>query len=422
MIAPLLLALLPLVLPATLTGHWEGTMHRGSAQLRVSFDFPGETPNRGFFSAPDLGAIDIPLSNLKLGSRVGWELVGDATTSSFDATATGDTMSGTFREGSSAGLFDLHRVSTSAQKPYTKQDVTFQNGAVRLSGTVFAPRTPGKHPGIIFVQGSGAEGRWATAYLADYVARHGIVALTYDKRGVGASTGDWRASTLGDLVADARAGIALLAARADVKASDVGVYGHSQGAELSPAIAENNPSVSWIIAADGPVGPQYRQDLYRVDNILAQHFSGAQLDDAQRLYAEFVDVARTGAPHEKLRADIRSAGDAPWLDYIGIPDDQSWIWDWYRSAGNYDNTGAWASVRVPVLLVFGSDDALVPPKQSIAQTSDILRAHDAGRVAAQIFPGADHTLRVPPATPDGWPHNAAGFPDVIVTFVLARQP
>jgi uncharacterized protein len=422
MIAPLLLAALPHVLPANVAGHWEGAMHRGSAELRVSFDFSREMPDRGFFSAPDLGAIDIPLSNVKLGSNVGWDLVGDATTTIFDGTAKGDAMSGTFREGTNAGQFDLHRVSASADKPYTKQDVTFQNGAVRLSGTVFAPRTPGRHPGITFVQGSGAEGRWATAYLADYVARHGIVALTYDKRGVGASTGDWRASTLGDLAADARAGVALLAGRADVNASDVGVYGHSQGAQLSPAIAENNPSVSWIIAADGPVGPQYRQDLYRVDNVLAQHFSGAQLDDAERLYAEFVDVARTAAPHDKLRADIRMAGDAPWLDYLGIPDDQSWIWDWYRGAGNYDNTGAWASVRVPVLLLFGAGDALVPPKQSVAQTLDILRAHDAEPLTVRIFPGADHALRVPPATPDGWPHNAAGFPDVIVTFVRAQQP
>jgi hypothetical protein len=41
-------------------------------------------------------------------------------------------------------------------------------------------------------------------------------------------------------------------------------------------------------------------------------------------------------------------------------------------------------------------------------------------VTVHIFPGADHTLRTPPAGRDGWPHNAAGFPDVLVAF--AQRP
>ncbi len=185
---------------------------------------------------------------------------------------------------------------------------------MRLAGTVFAPRTAGKHPAMIFLHGSGAEGRWGSAYLADYVARHGIVALMYDKRGVGASTGDWRASTMQDLVGDGRAGVELLAQRADVDPANIGVYGHSQGGELAPAVAERNGHVAWIVAADSFIGPQYRQDLYRVDTMLGTMYSGSELAAAKALYAEFVDVARTGKAHDQLRADIRSANGASWLD------------------------------------------------------------------------------------------------------------
>jgi dienelactone hydrolase len=398
-----------------IVGHWDGFMQRGRARLAVSFDFP-QGAERGTFSAPDLGAIDIPLSNVSTMGGLHWELVGDQTTTTFNGSASGNSAAGTFREGERGGSFQLTRSSASTQKPYTEEDVTFDNGDVRLSGTVLAPRSPGRHAALLFVHGSGAEGRWGAKYLADYVARRGIVALIYDKRGVGASGGDWRASRLQDLIADARSAVALLIRRDDVDPRKIGVYGHSQGAEIAPEIAEHNPEVSWIVAADGSVGPQNRQDLFRVDTALAQRYSGSQLRDAEMLYAEFVDVARSGAPRDQLRADIARAGNAPWLADLGIPADDSWIWNWYTQVGNYDNTRAWGLVRVPVLVLFGGADKVVPPNQSIAALRPILKAHDRAHVTVRVFVGADHTLRVPPATPDGWPRFAAGFPAIIVEF------
>jgi len=412
-----------LLLSAALTGsapaaagHWEGYMQRGSARLQVSIDLPADDPAHATFSSYDLGAIDIPLAKVQETQAAHWDLVGDSSTLSFDGTVAGDDLTGTFTDKAGAGTFTLHRASLSTTKPYTEEEVTFQNGSVRLSGSVLAPRDGARHPAVIFVQGSGPEGRWAGKYLADYAARHGLVALVYDKRGVGKSSGDWRTSSLVEVAKDARAGVALLAKRSDVDPKRIGVYGHSQGAEISPAIAQGNPQVAWIIAADGPVGPQYHQDLFRVYTTLKQHFSGQVLKDAEKLYAEFVDVARKGLPHAKLRADIQKAGSAPYLDYLGIPDDTDWVWTFYKEIGNYDNRPAWASVKVPVLLLFGGDDKLVPPRESIGQTSSILKANGNTQVTVRIFPGADHTLRVPPATPDGWPHNAEGFPDIIVAF------
>jgi dienelactone hydrolase len=401
-------------------GHWEGTMQRGSSHLEIRIDVPANG-TRATFSAPDLGAIDIPLARLRIGRAMHWELVGDSSTTAFDGARQGDTMTGTFRDPAGRGTFVLHRLSASTQPPYAEQEVTFAGHGAQLAGTVLAPRGGGTHPAMIFVHGSGAEGRWASAYLADYVARHGVVALIYDKRGVGKSTGDWRTSAMNDLVLDARAGVDLLARRADVDIRRIGVWGHSQGGELAPAIAAHNPKVAWIIAADGPIGPQFHQDLFRVDTALAKHYSGTPLHDAEALYAEFVDVARTGAPHDQLRRDIARAGDAAWVADLAIPGDDSWIWSWYRTTGSYDNTPFWAMVRVPVLLVFGADDEIVPVKPSIDGTRAILAAHGNTKVAVRVFPGADHTLHVPPSSPQGWPHVPAGFPQLVVSFARGES-
>lgn len=410
--------LLTVVLAAAMAaGEWTGTMVRSGDRLNVRFDLAASPKSSGTFSATDLGAIDIPLQRVTLGNRIHWELAGDSTTTVFEGSVRGDTIDGTFSENGRAGTFELHRMHFATADQYEKREVTFSNGAVRLAGTLYVPRAPGMHAAVIFVHGSGDEGRWASAYLADYVARRGIAALTYDKRGVGASSGTWRTATMDDLAADARAGIALLARTPGIDARRIAIYGHSQGGEIAPAIAADNPLVSRVIDADGPVGPQYLQDIFRTNTFLEQSYSGKQLADAERLYGEFVDVARSGASHDRLRADMSAAGNAPWLADLQIPDDRSWIWNWYKGYGNYDNRSAWANVKVPVLILFGQDDRLVPPQSSIAQTAGILKANGNAHVTVRVFQGADHTLRIPPRTAGGWPHLPDGFPDVIATFL-----
>ena len=399
---------------------WSGTMSRSGDRLNVRFDLPAGAPQRATFSAPDLGAIDIPLQHVELGSKMHWELVGDTTTTIFNGELRGRAIAGTFSENGRSGAFFLTPVTGASARPYVKRDVTFRDGAVQLSGTLFLPRASGLHPAIIFVHGSGDEGRWASAFLADYAARHRIVALVYDKRGVGASRGNWRTATVTDLARDARAGIKLLSRTPGVNPHRIGVYGHSQGGEIAPAIAEGNSLVSFVIDADGPIGPQYLQDIYRVNTYLAQHYSGTQLADAEKVYREFVDVARSGAPHDRLRADIRGAGSAPWLAALAIPDDSSWIWTWYAHYGDYDDRSAWANVRVPVLLLFGAKDALVPVQSSISQVVAILKQSGNANVTVRIFDDADHTLHVPPQSPDGWPHLPDGFPDVIANFIFGN--
>ena len=365
----------------------------------------------------------MPLAHVRLGTTLHAELVGDTTTTRIDATAGPTTLNGTFREaGARPATLRLRRVPASRAQPYETHDVTFANGGVRLAGTVYVPHAPGAHAAVVLLQGSGPEGRWGTAYIADALARHGIVALSYDKRGVGASSGDWKTATFDDLAGDARAAVHVLAQRSDVDRTRLGVYGHSQGGAIAPAIAENDPEIRWIGAADAPIGPLYRQDLYRVDTALAKRYTGRDLADAEALYAEFVDTARSGAPHARLRTDMAKAGDPDWIDDLAIPDDDSWIWSWYAKTGNYDNTSAWATVRIPVLILFGANDQLVPVQQTIAETAGVLKEHGNANVTVRVFPNADHTLRTPPANADGWPHNATGFPDVLIQFAQMQRP
>src|ERR1022692_724630 len=182
--------------PDELVGGWKGvwTKDGDSLPVTVTFTRAGDAYS-GMFDSDALQVAGIPLDDVSgTHGSVHFQLRGDQSTTVFDGTITGAKMSGTFTDGSVKGSFELARAVLPAAQ-IRARDVTFQNKDTSLAGTLWLPDTPGKHAAIVFLHGSGPEGRWANRYLAQKFAQHGIVALIYDKRGVGQSTGDWQKAT-----------------------------------------------------------------------------------------------------------------------------------------------------------------------------------------------------------------------------------
>ena len=88
----------------------------------------------------------------------------------------------------------IHDVQNIRNEP-----VTFHNGDVTLSATLFLPDDGQRHPAVVLFHGSGPEPR--NSMMGAWFARHGVAALAYDKRGVGESTGDFRTVSFTDLAA-----------------------------------------------------------------------------------------------------------------------------------------------------------------------------------------------------------------------------
>src|SRR4029077_15034606 len=71
---------------------------------------------------------------------------------------------------------------------FKREDLTLRNGDVTLSGTLVLPNTKGPHPVIVGLHGSGPADR--NTPQSGWWAYHGIAWFSYDKRGVGKSTGN----------------------------------------------------------------------------------------------------------------------------------------------------------------------------------------------------------------------------------------
>lgn len=144
---------------------------RESARLPVSFDFSaGPQGVNGTFTSLTQRTMEYPLDRVTVdGPSVHFELGGGSLV--FDGRIMGDSITGELRDEGAMGRFALRRTPP-APLPYDRHDVTFRNGDVKLSGSLFTPRTSRQHPTVIFLHGSGPETRWGTSrFYADRLAR-----------------------------------------------------------------------------------------------------------------------------------------------------------------------------------------------------------------------------------------------------------
>ena len=399
-------------------------MIREEARLPVSFDFTkGETGPKASFNSPTQRAIGIPITNVSFGPpKIHMELVGDTTTIVFDGELTGDTLAGQFRENDAKGIFSLRRVA-SRPLSFKEEDVSFRNGDVVLSGTLLLPLTSGPHPAVVFLHGSGPEGRHASRFLAEYLTGRGIAALIYDKRGVGNSKGDWKASDFNDLASDAIAGIDLLKQNKKINANKIGVYGHSQGGMLGPLVASRSKDVSFLISAAGSAVPVYQSEINSVTNqVRAQGISGKELDEATGFIKVWINVMRTGLGHEELDRAIEKVREKNWYPMLHMPPKDHWMWAFHKRIYDYNAADYWAQVSIPVLVIYGERDLYVPVAQSISNIDRALNKAGNKDYTILILPRASHAFTVErePVQPFEWPHLSSGFPDLLTAWINQR--
>src|SRR5262249_58614384 len=124
-----------------------------------------------------------------------------------------------------------------AQPAFTQQEVSFRSGDNTLKGSLLLPKTRGPHPAVAFVHRSGSLDRndWTLhPALREHLAQHGIASLSWDKPGVGASSGDWTQQSFQDRGQEAIAAVKFLQGRPEINARRVGLWGISQGGWICP--------------------------------------------------------------------------------------------------------------------------------------------------------------------------------------------
>jgi dienelactone hydrolase len=405
-----------------LEGGWKGTWTRDGDAIPVTLKFERSTTGySGSFDSDALQVTGIPFGDVReVSGRVHFLLRGDASTTVFDGTLAGDAMSGTFTDGDVKGTFELRRATLPGSGVRTRE-VMFQNKDVALAGTLLAPATPGRHPAILFLQGSGPEGRWANRYLAQKSAEAGVVALIYDKRGVGQSTGDWQKAGFDALAQDAVAGIRFLQSQPEVDGTRLGIYGHSQGGTIAPLVAVEAGDLGFVIASAAGGLPPADVETYSVGNSMGiSQMDPAVRADAQSYLSALIDVAYRGKSRTTLDALAEKFKTKSW--YFDAPPPDAAYWLISRQIAGFDPASYWRKVRAPVLLLYGAHDERVPPAASAEAIQSALREGGNHRVSTKIFTNADHTFTVvdPPHTA-GWPRHVPNYAEILTDWIVSAK-
>lgn len=290
-----------------------------------------------------------------------------------------------------------------------REEVTFKNGDITLAGTLLIPATKGKHPAVVYTHGGGPRLRevyWGLGYL--YAAR-GFVVISYDKRGVGKSTGNWGTASFEDLADDAVAAARFLQARTDVAANQIGFWGQSQGGWIAPLAASRFPEAAFAVAlSGGGLSPAVQELLDSEYELSKAGYTANEVSDAlafQKLKNEIITSPSDDAKWDEYAKARAIAKDKKWYRQPGIDvrgpekrDDP--FWPYMRSFYFYNPAPTLRASKAPLLAIFGELDTPEGVKANVSAIKQILDQAGRRDYTVNVYPNGSHNLmEVPPDNP-----------------------
>lgn len=246
-------------------------------------------------------------------------------------------------------LSELRPVVSAGQ--ISVQEISVQAEGQTLEGTVRAPTSPGPHPALVFVSGSGNGSREEFAPQADFLARAGVVTLAFDKRTFGYNFRDRDFALLAD---DALRMVRFLRSRSDVDAARTGLWGVSEGGWVVPIAAAKSADVGFTVLVSSPNVSPLRQVAWALNEQLL------------RLHAPI-----------GVRDLLTRAMGGVGFDFL-----------------RYDAMPALSQMKQPVLALYGTADPSIPFLQSTKALTQALKRAGNEDYTIRFLGKADHAMRI----------------------------
>lgn len=303
------------------------------------------------------------------------------------------------------------------------EEITVQAKDHSLAGTLLLPTVGKKHPVVIVVPGSqGLNRDDNTPYeeINTFIS-NGFGLLIYDKPGTGQSGGDWQKSSYEQLAEDVLAFVEKLRSRKDIDRSKIGAWGFSQGATIAPLAASLSRDISYVIMqSGGGVTPAESEINQQVARMQVQKLSDTAIMEAIEFMKLQFKAVNDPQAWDSFQIKALSVKDKPWYRYTwgGLPKDH-WIWKWWRPVVNHDPAAALHKVKVPVLVIFGTSDPLVPKDSidgMISRITSALTIAGNKQVTVAKFQGANHEIFVQNEKKEF--KLAPGYDETLKKFIL----
>jgi hypothetical protein len=293
----------------------------------------------------------------------------------------------------------------------TVRELLVPNGSVKLAGSLWIAAEP---PAAVVLMhpGSGPSDRDNDVFfppVREHLLAVGIAVASFDKRGVGRSTGRWQDAGIVEQAGDA---IACLEAVHDAVRVPVGLFGHSQGGWVVLEASARCPDAAFVVTSSGPGVSPAKQDRHSNRSYLTRTgASSAQVEQGMEQFDGLVAMMRAGTSLDEAPGYLAGHGVSAAVDGFELPvfPDDAELWDFMAKILDYDPRPALEKIGVPVLALFGADDPITPVVESVAVFREAVPQE---LLEVEIFAGAGHRLQAgdPPAL-------AGGYLDALASFV-----
>jgi pimeloyl-ACP methyl ester carboxylesterase len=288
--------------------------------------------------------------------------------------------------------------------PLKLTETHFKSHRETLSGILIEPATPTPQPLVVMVHGSERTSP-RLSYYPYILASQGLTVFAYDKRGTGASEGEYTQNF--ELLAD-DAAAALKEARrlAAGRFTRAGYFGGSQGGWVAPLAATLAPA-NFVAVGFGLISTPTEEDRDQVvsemrelrygpsdiaqavqladaaSQIASSHFTSGfeqfqalKQEYASRPWFSRINGEYSGAMMRESDADLRRIGQAEF-------DNVELIW-------NYDAMATLRRLKAPLLWVIAEKDREAPPELTLERLA-ALRKQGAD-ISVYSFPDTDHGI------------------------------
>ena len=442
-------------------GPWIGSISVAGTELNIMVTFASNGDSvSATIDIPQQMALGLALKNVSWKPpKTHFELPAGPGLAVFDGTIAGDSVAGTFTQAGFLGKFRLERgkdvrraaaAPPAEPLPYNVEDIKYTSEGIPIAGTLTFPAGMGRHPAAVLITGSGAHNRDEELYgfrpfrvIADYLTRRGFAVLRCDDRGIGGSGGSKSAVTTADHALDVLAAVKYLRGRGEIDPGKIGLIGHSEGGIVAPMAAARSNDVAFVVLLAGPSIAGAKLIDYQIESQM--RFGGAseeeilkELHREERAFA----VVRADTGWAGLAGDLRREAAKGFASLSperrqAIADSAAFVNanaearlagvrnPWFRYFIDFDPAPTLASVRCPVLAVFGELDRQVPVALNREPMDAALRKGKTTDWNIEVIPKANHLfITAVTGAPSEYPsltkEFAPGFLDLIGGWITKR--
>ncbi len=281
-------------------------------------------------------------------------------------------------------VFCLYRLDKMEIKASETIEIAFSSQENTLSGTLYLPDKRGPYTVVVLIHGDGPADRTLQGgyhFIFNHLLHSGYAVYSYDKAGVGKSTGNWLQQSMKDRAEEALQAISAI--QKTIQTAAIGTLAFSQGGWVTSELALVEAPLDFSIVTGGAIDWMEQHLYYETQYAKSQGFSKEEtqkyLDyikqsdvfvvaDDYDGYATYVKSHHYGQPMSKARFDFA----------------------YLNHTANAEN--GIAKIQAPFLGLFGGADLNVDVQNTMSVYEKIFKDNGKTNYKLHLLKDANHEL------------------------------